>query len=74
MHSENHRYDASQDEWVADARTAKPLTSERVFVARKREFSGSRKTANRARYRRGGKAAFFNGAHRRRSKRIDRQR
>jgi len=41
----------------------------RAALALKNEVSGRRKMAQKSRYRRGGKAAFFNGAHRRRDKR-----
>jgi len=69
MLSEQYRRDAREEEFAADARPPERLSSQRVFLAHKRELSGGRKAANRARYRRGGKAAFFNGPHRRRNKR-----
>jgi len=69
MLSENSRPGPYEDEFDVDFRAQQRPSSERAFLSRKLELPGKRKKANQARYRRGGKAAFFNGSHRRRNKR-----
>jgi len=70
MQPESLRHDDPAAQFDVDYRPPKRASRERVVLARKKQPNGRRRLANQSRYNRGGKAAFFNGAHRRRKARI----